>query len=287
MNRKLHIQIILYNSLEFLDLLCKSAVISERDNWDVNFHFVIHDENSLEAYKNKISAPLNKSGIKYTIDKNENVGFGSGHNFLYKKYKDEYEDFFMILNPDLIFFNDFFLKLNETLIKLKNFGLIAFNQFPLSQPEYYDPKTWEINWAAGTATLIDKLKFEEVGMFDENFFMYYEDVDLSWRFRLKKFKVFYSAICKFGHFGAASSKSKGETAGTNKFTSINMLAGQAYISKKYKIKNDEEIEELFKVYPDFGGEAKKQYKKMIKDFNQLKKTNYTNFKSLDNKRWFF
>ena len=285
MNKTLHIQVILYNSLDWVGLLLKSIKLCKKTDWSVFLHFVSHDENNLQEYKKIIDNKLKSSGINYTLEKNKNVGFGPGHNFLFKKYKKEYQDFFLILNPDLIFFNDFFEKLDQTLEKLRDFGLIACEPFPLSQPEYYNPKTWEINWGAGTALIINVQKFIDVGMFDENIFMYYEDVDLSWRFKLKNYKVYYSPICKLGHIGAASSKIKFNTL--NVFNSINMLAGEAYLSKKYKLRNDKQIIKKFKSFPEFGNKSLEKYKKMIKNLPKVKKASFTSFKSLSNKRWEF
>lgn len=49
--------------------------------------------------------------------------------------------------------------------------------------------TREIFFAVGSAMVVKKKLLEEVGSFDPNFFMYCEDVDLSWRIRLRGYKI--------------------------------------------------------------------------------------------------
>ena len=47
---------------------------------------------------------------------------------------------------------------------------------------------------------------EDVGSFDETFFMYYEDTDLNWRMRLRGWKVMYEPTAVVDHVHAGSSR---------------------------------------------------------------------------------
>jgi GT2 family glycosyltransferase len=73
----------------------------------------------------------------------------------------------------------------------------------------YDQQT-EIFAASGGASLYRVSTLEEIGLFDEDFFAYYEDVDLSFRAQLAGWKVGFvpGAIC-YHQIGATSSKIKG------------------------------------------------------------------------------
>jgi GT2 family glycosyltransferase len=51
----------------------------------------------------------------------------------------------------------------------------------------------------GGATLIRSKAFMETQGFDETFFAFFEDTDLSWRFRLKKLKIKYVPDAKIAH----------------------------------------------------------------------------------------
>jgi hypothetical protein len=75
----------------------------------------------------------------------------------------------------------------------------------------YDDKT-DIFAASGGASLYRVKMLETIGLFDEDFFAYYEDVDLSFRAQLVGWKVKYvpQAIA-YHQIGATSSKIKGFT----------------------------------------------------------------------------
>ena len=62
----------------------------------------------------------------------------------------------------------------------------------------------EVFAACGAAFLIRRDVFEALGGFDERFFMVYEDVDLSYRARLRGFRVWYAADAVVRHAGSGS-----------------------------------------------------------------------------------
>jgi N-acetylglucosaminyl-diphospho-decaprenol L-rhamnosyltransferase len=59
----------------------------------------------------------------------------------------------------------------------------------------------EVFGFCGAAALLRREAIEDVGTFDESFFMYYEDTDLSWRLRLRGWKILYDprAVVEHGH----------------------------------------------------------------------------------------
>lgn len=75
----------------------------------------------------------------------------------------------------------------------------------------YDDQT-EIFAASGAASLFRVKALQEVGLFDEDFFAYYEDVDLSFRLQLAGWKVAYVPSAQvYHHIGLTSSRIKGFT----------------------------------------------------------------------------
>jgi len=57
----------------------------------------------------------------------------------------------------------------------------------------------EISFASGAAMLVKKEVIAKVGAFDENFYMYCEDTDLSWRMRLAGYRVLFVPQSRVWH----------------------------------------------------------------------------------------
>jgi hypothetical protein len=65
----------------------------------------------------------------------------------------------------------------------------------------YDSKEFEPFSFCGGAALIRRDVFLEAGGFDRKFFMYFEDVDLSWRLRLLGYRIAFAPKAKVAHLG--------------------------------------------------------------------------------------
>jgi GT2 family glycosyltransferase len=80
----------------------------------------------------------------------------------------------------------------------------------LKQKKYKEVKApIEVTWLAFACTLVRRKMLDEVGYFDEYFFVYGEDSDLCWRAIKKKWGVAYLPYLKIIHFLGGSSKDKG------------------------------------------------------------------------------
>jgi GT2 family glycosyltransferase len=77
---------------------------------------------------------------------------------------------------------------------------IGYNEVDVGQ---YD-NLKEIGACAGGAMLIWKHIFLELGCFDPLFFMYYEDIDLSWRIKLTGYKILPATSSIIYHVGSPS-----------------------------------------------------------------------------------
>ena len=69
-------------------------------------------------------------------------------------------------------------------------------------------KSKEVFSACAGAALYRKSVFKEIGYFDENFFAYMEDVDISYRARIYGYENRYCAAAKIHHIGSATSGSR-------------------------------------------------------------------------------
>lgn len=64
-------------------------------------------------------------------------------------------------------------------------------QIPYEHPKDYDPFTGETGWCSGAAVMFRASALRHVGGFEPRFFMYCEDVDLSWRLRAAGWRLRY------------------------------------------------------------------------------------------------
>lgn len=128
-----------------------------------------------------------------------NVGFANGMNILMAAaFADARTRWFLCVNPDGVLHRrclDELLAAGEA-----NPGaLVEARQFPEEHKKVYDARTLESPWASGACLLVPRRIYEAVGGFDPNFFMYHEDIDLSWRARSAGFSVRLAPGALFGH----------------------------------------------------------------------------------------
>lgn len=69
-----------------------------------------------------------------------------------------------------------------------------------------DDEVYEIDCLTGAFMFVRKLALDEVGFFDETFFMYGEDIDLCFRIKKAGWKIIYYGKSKITHFKGSSSK---------------------------------------------------------------------------------
>lgn len=89
--------------------------------------------------------------------------------------------------------------LNKIFPKSKYFSSILLNHWDHNDSQ-------EIERISGVFMMVPKRVFDDVGLLDENQFMYAEDTDLCFRIRKYGLKVYYFADYSIIHFGGQSSK---------------------------------------------------------------------------------
>jgi N-acetylglucosaminyl-diphospho-decaprenol L-rhamnosyltransferase len=66
----------------------------------------------------------------------------------------------------------------------------------------------EVDWVSGSSVLLRRAALDEVGLFDEAYFMYVEDMDLCTRMRQAGWEVWFSPQLEITHIGGTVTKGK-------------------------------------------------------------------------------
>lgn len=197
---KLDIVFVSYNSEKWLERNIQSILKTDYDLKNISLLYC--DNNStdntvdiIKKIKQKYEKRFNK--IEYIVS-NKNKGFGYGNNLAAKLGDSPY---IFIFNIDTEVNKDTF-KLLEQKIKESDdsFGMWELAQRPYEHPKYFDPITGETSWASGACMVVKRDVFEKLGGFDENIFMYCEDVEISWNFRKHGYKIKYLYDVPITHY---------------------------------------------------------------------------------------
>ena len=231
----LSIIIINYNVKEFLQNLLHSI---EKASANINKEIIIvdnaSDDGSVELIKQRFpSCKL--------ISNDKNLGFGKANNQALKIATGKY---FLLINPDSIVSEDTFDKMIAFFKKNSEAGLAGCkilnpdgtlqlacrrsypgpwtsfckvtglsNLFPRSKIfarynlTYLDEnKTYEVDAISGSFMMMRKEVYDKVGGFDEEFFMYGEDLDLCYQIKSAGYKVFYVHRTQVIHYKGESTK---------------------------------------------------------------------------------
>ena len=164
--------------------------------------YILDQSNDYEL-KKKIKSIF--PNIKYYGVTNDNKGFSKGINFLIKKVKTKY---FLCTQPDTIISKSSIFKLKKTLLGKKNtiISVPEIKQFKNYSKKNKDIKIISVKKILGAIFLADRKKFIDLGMFDENFFFYWEDVDLCKRIEMKNLKILLNRNSIAHHEGEKSVK---------------------------------------------------------------------------------
>jgi GT2 family glycosyltransferase len=110
-------------------------------------------------------------------------------------------EFIFLLNPDTEMDEGCVEKLLERIQSDSRIAICEARQYPREHPKAVEPETGETTWCSGAAALIRRKAFDEVGQFDERlYFMYCEDIDLSWKLWLRGWKCIYLPEAAVRHF---------------------------------------------------------------------------------------
>lgn len=178
-----------YNSEKWIDN-CFESIKNVDYNLN-NLNIFVVDNKSTDGTKDKLYRIKNKINVGSfeIIEAPCNLGFGRGNNLGFNNGK---SDIVCFINIDTEMTKDLFIKLEEEINSSSSeVALWEFRQFPYEHPKMYNPITRLTTWSSGAAFAIKREVFEKIKGFDDNIFMYAEDVDLSWRLRIEGYTIKY------------------------------------------------------------------------------------------------
>lgn len=232
---KLSIVIVNYNVEFFLEQCLNSVLIAIKD---LDAEVFVVDNNSVDGSVELVRSKYPQ--VKLIANK-DNVGFSKANNQAILESTGEYV---LLLNPDTLVQEDTFKKVCDFMdqhpdagglgVKMidgkgnflpeskrglptpavafyKIFGFSRF--FPKSRRfgKYHlgfldKEKNHEIDVLSGAFMMLRKSVLDKIGLLDEAFFMYGEDIDLSYRITLAGFKNYYFADTEIIHYKGESTK---------------------------------------------------------------------------------
>lgn len=249
---KISVIIVSYNAKDYLQF-CLESCTKALLNCDAEI--IVVDNNSTDKSLKSLTEIFSNVNF-YFLE--ENIGFSRANNFGVDKATGDY---ILILNPDTIIPEDIFDELITFYNSKPNIGLLGTRLIDIngkfheeskrnlpkplnsilkllklnskSKNGYYN-ESLEADQVGQTAILVGafmfttKQKYLEIGGFDSRYFMYGEDIDLSYSYELAGYKNHYNGKLIVVHF-------KGKSTNVNsRYFSIFYNAMNQFVSKYYK-----------------------------------------------------
>ena len=220
---KLSVIILNYNVRYFLELCLQSVQQAVRP---IDAEVIVVDNNSTDDSCQMVKSKFPEFQL---IENKENSGFSKGNNMGVEQANGEYV---CILNPDTVVPEDAFVKLLEFADAKTDLGILGCqlidgtgNFLPESKRNiptphvslkkmmgitggYYNSinknHSGKVDILVGAFMLLKRSVYKKVGGFDEDFFMYGEDIDLSYRILKKGFVNWYCGNVSVLHFKGES-----------------------------------------------------------------------------------
>lgn len=255
--KDLSIIILSYNTKKITQN-CLKSVLDSIENSNLSCEIIVVDNASTDGSiqmlekTRKLVNSQTRNKIKILLNE-RNLGYGQANN---QAVEQASSDYILFLNSDILVLDGAIDKLynfyrqNEKSInflggKLLNRNLTTQQScgpfYTLSVVFFalflkgdclnitrYSPNSLKrVDWISGACILTRREYFNRVGGFDENIFMYMDEIDLFYRAKKSNLTVFFYPEAKFIHLGFASSGSKSQPV-------IQVFRGLLYFYKKHK-----------------------------------------------------
>jgi len=179
------------------------------------------------------------------LEVKENLGFTGGNNFGLNRVLKDKVDFVFLLNNDTLLDKNLMAGLLKAAKSKPQGGIFAPKiyfapHYEFHRKRYLEKERGRVIWyagglfdwrniiashrgvdevdqgqyhrleitdfASGCAMFVREEVFEKVGLFDEKYFLYWEDVDFCWRAKQSGYKILFDPLAKVWHANAGSSE---------------------------------------------------------------------------------
>lgn len=228
----LSIIIVSYNTCSLI-IKCIESIYEFSEN--LTIQIVVSDNASSD---NTVKILETRFPDVFILKNGRNLGFAAANNRAINFAKGR---FILFLNPDILLLEPVFRKMIEFLETNNNAGMVGckllnsdgstqgsfFKNFPTLTNRFLDiiymEKLFEkknrnessnrsaekVAAIAGACMFMRRSLIEDLGGFDESFFMYCEDIDLSHRVHQLGYNIYFLGYLKMLHYQGESSKIKG------------------------------------------------------------------------------
>ncbi|MBI2017894.1 glycosyltransferase family 2 protein [Candidatus Daviesbacteria bacterium] len=114
-------------------------------------------------------------------------------------------------------------------------GINKLNSYHPKHKEFFN-KMRQVGWVTGAFFMLRKKVLDKVGLFDENLFMYSEEIELCKRIKNAGFKIWYIPTIIVTHLHAASSSFDTSLAFINELKGLKYYFGKYYPSWYFLVK---------------------------------------------------
>lgn len=236
-----------YNTKALLER-CVTSVFASLKSSAISFEVIVVDNASSDGSPEVMS---NKFPQVYLLRNKTNIGYGKANNMGIKLAKGNYV---LLLNSDIVVQNDAigalygFVKGKKRVFaggKLLNqdgslqascgpfFSLPVVALMLFARGDHWGVTRASphgirsADWVSGACLMGARSSFLNVGLFDEDIFMYMDEVEFLYRARHLGYTTYFFPDARFIHTGAASS-------GSRKTPVVNIYRGLMYFYKKHR-----------------------------------------------------
>ena len=231
-----------YNGVKYLKT-CLSSI--EKQTYP-NYETIVVDNASTDNSEEYIREYFPKITF---IQAGRNLGFAEGNNLAIKSALDQKADYVFLVNNDTELENDLVEKLIKTAESDDSIGIVGPVVFDLKNKKSLQEMGMAIDkfgyalalksssdkdcvfFVSGCAMMIKSELISRMGFFDEDYFMFAEDLDFCWRSRLAGYKIIVNENARIYHASGGSI-----SGGVIKSSSYKTNAQRVFLREKNTIR---------------------------------------------------